>query len=174
MKNKNYIYFEEDAYIDTVISTQIAVIGYGNQGRAQALNMRDSGLKIIIGNKEDAYKKRAQTDNFPVYEISEAVSRSEIVFLLTPDETMPELFEKEIKPYLREGMTVVFASGYNIGFNLLDVPKDIDVIMIAPRMIGIGVRERFLNKEGYFSFVSIHQNYTKNAKEKMLTYLIIY
>ena len=165
---ERYVFFEEDADTSIVKGKQIAVIGYGNQGRSQAMNMRDSGLTVVIGNREDRYKEKANQDGFMVYSIEEAVKNAAIVFILIPDEDMPQIFEEQIKPSIRSGQIFVFASGYNIGFNLLVMPKDVDVIMIAPRMIGVGVRERYLTKEGYFSFLSVHQNYSGNAQQTVL------
>ncbi|GAJ23442.1 unnamed protein product, partial [marine sediment metagenome] len=101
------------------------------------------------GNKEDSYKERALKDGFKIFNISEVVKRADIIFLLTPDETMPQMFEKEIEPNLKDGACINFASGYNIAFNLIKPPDYIDVIMIAPRMIGVGVRENYLNGEGF-------------------------
>ena len=162
------IYFENNANLEKIKDKKIAIIGYGNQGRAQALNLRDSGLDVIIGNKEDSYKEKALKDGFKIFNISEAVKRADIVFLLTPDETMPEMFEKEIEPNLKDGACINFASGYNIAFNLINPPDNIDVIMIAPRMIGVGVRENYLNGEGFYSFIGVHQEVTGNAKQILL------
>ena len=139
------IFHEEDGNLSILNDKTIAIIGYGNQGRAQALNLRDSGLNIIVGNIEDDYRNFALKDNFSVFAIKEATEKSDIIFLLLPDEIMNNIFENDIKPNLKPKSTIVFASGYNIGFNLLKPPADVDVILIAPRMIGVGVRENFLN-----------------------------
>lgn len=120
---KDYLFFEQDGNIEDVKGKQIAVIGYGNQGRSQALNMRDSGLSVIIGNRDDKYKEKAVHDKFEVFDPQEAVAKGDIIFLLIPDEDMPSIFEEMIKPALIPGKTVVFASGYNVGFNLLKFPK---------------------------------------------------
>jgi ketol-acid reductoisomerase len=168
MSEKKYIYFEEEADFSLIKDKIIAIIGYGNQGRSQALNLRDSGLNVIIGNIADNYRKKAENDGFKVYDIIEAVKQADIVFILTPDESMPDLFKTQIQPYLRKGSTVNFASGYNIAFNLIIPPTDVNVIMIAPRMIGVGVRERYLTKEGYYSFICVHQDATGNAKQILL------
>ncbi|MFX1304622.1 MAG: ketol-acid reductoisomerase [Promethearchaeota archaeon] len=162
------IFHEEDGDLSILENKTISIIGYGNQGRAQALNLRDSGLNVIIGNIEDDYKKIAIRDNFPVYSIKEATEKSEIIFLLIPDEIMNEIFEKEINPNLKPESILVFASGYNIGFNLLKPPEDIDVLLIAPRMIGVGVRENFLKNEGFFSFIAIEKDASGHAKEILL------
>jgi ketol-acid reductoisomerase len=162
------IYHEKDADISILKNSVISIIGYGNQGRSQALNMRDSGLNVIVGNVEDNYKKNAIKDGFETLSIEEAVKESNIAFILIPDEIMKEVFEKSIKTNLKEGNAIVFASGYNVGFKLLDLPENIDVLMIAPRMIGVGVRETFLTGEGFFSFIATEQDYTGNAMNRVL------
>jgi ketol-acid reductoisomerase len=162
------IYYEGDGDISVLSNAIIGMIGYGNQGRSQALNMRDSGLEVIIGNRDDDYKVRAKKDGFHVYSIEEAVKRADHLFFLIPDEIMNDVFEERILPHLRRNQSIIFASGYNIAFNLLNPPEFVDVLLIAPRMIGIGVRERFLNKKGYFSFINVHQNVSGNAHQNLL------
>ncbi|MFX0080831.1 MAG: ketol-acid reductoisomerase [Candidatus Hodarchaeota archaeon] len=162
------IFYEEDGDLSKLDGKTIAIIGYGNQGRAQALNLRDSGLNIIIGNVEDKYGKIATNDGFPVFSIKEASKKSDVIFLLIPDEVMNDVFEREIRPNIQAYSTLVFASGYNIGFKLLKPPKDLDVLLIAPRMIGVGVREKFLKDEGFFSFVAIEQDASGKAKQILL------
>ena len=162
------IFHEIDGDLSILNDKTIGIIGYGNQGRAQALNLRDSGLNVIVGNIEDKYKKNALKDNFPVYSIKEATEKSDIIFLLIPDEIMNNIFQKEIKPNIKTKTVLVFASGYNIGFNLLKPPEDSDVILIAPKMIGVGVRENFLKNEGFFSFIAIEQDFSGQAKKILL------
>lgn len=162
------IFHEKDGDISKIDGKTIAIIGYGNQGRAQALNLRDSGQEVIIGNIEDEYKNIALNDGFPVFSIKEAVLKSEIIFILIPDEIMNEVFERDIRLNIHNNSGLVFASGYNIGFGLLKPPKDIDVLLIAPRMIGIGVRESYLKNEGFFSFLGIEQDATGHAQEILL------
>lgn len=161
--------FHEDAGDLSVLKEKtIAMIGFGNQGRAQAMNLRDSGLKVIIGNIEDEYKKTAKEDGFEVYSIEDAVKRSDVMFILIPDEVMSEIFEQKIKPNLKAGSTLCFASGYSIGFKLLKPPETNNVILIAPRMIGVGVRETYLTGEGFFSFIAIEQDFTGDAQKTLL------
>jgi ketol-acid reductoisomerase len=162
------IYHDNKISLDPIKDKPIGIIGYGNQGRAQALNLRDSGLDIIIGNIDDQYKIVAQNDGFKVYSIEEATFRSDIVFILIPDEIMKKIFKENIKPHLKPYSALVFASGYNIGFKVINVPQNIDVIMIAPRMIGVGVRENYLNRKGFFSFIAIEQDITGTAKKTLL------
>jgi len=162
------IFHEEDGDLSFLKNKTISIIGYGNQGRAQALNLKDSGLSVIVGNIEDKYKKIALNDEFSVYPINKATEKSDIIFLLIPDEIMNDIFEKEIRPNLKSKSTLVFASGYNIGFNLLEPPENVDVLLIAPRMIGVGVRENFLKNEGFFSFIAIEQDASGQAQDILL------
>ncbi|MBY9010070.1 MAG: NAD(P)-binding domain-containing protein [Candidatus Lokiarchaeota archaeon] len=151
------IFHETDGNLSFINSKVISIIGYGNQGRAQALNLRDSGLNVIIGNIEDDYKDFALKDGFNVYNIKKAVSKSDISFILVPDELMETIFREEISPFLKSSSAIVFASGYNIGFNLILPPDNVDVLLLAPRMIGVGVRENFLTNHGFFSFLPLNK-----------------
>ncbi len=162
------IFLEKDGDLSILNKKTISIIGYGNQGRAQALNLRDSGLNVVIGNIEDEFKNIAINDKFSTFSIEKATQESDIIFILLPDEIMNKIFEEKIKPNLKSGSTLVFASGYNIGFNLLKPPKETDVLLLAPRMIGVGVRENFLNNKGFFSFIAIEQDISGQAKEILL------
>lgn len=162
------IYYDEDADPAAVAGETIAILGYGNQGSAQAQNLRDSGLDVIVGNIDDAYAEAARAAGFTVVPIAEAVRRAEVLFLLTPDEVMPEVYERDIAPHLRAGQLLDFAHGYNVGFGLIVPPPSIDVVMIAPRMIGAGVRDSYRSGEGFPSFVGVHQDATGRAKARML------
>lgn len=162
------IFHESDGNINLLKTKIISVIGYGNQGRAQALNLRDSGLNVIIGNINDDYKRLAIKDGFQVCEIKDAITKSDISFLLIPDEIIRPVFREEIQDNLKPNSSLVFASGYTIGFNLISPPQNINVLLIAPRMIGVGVRENYLNGQGFFSFIAIEQDHTKNAREILL------
>ncbi|MBD3213632.1 MAG: ketol-acid reductoisomerase [Candidatus Lokiarchaeota archaeon] len=162
------IYHEKDGNISDIKEKTVAIVGYGNQGRAQALNLRDSGINVIVGNREDEYKQFAKDDGFSTYSITEAVEKADIIFILIPDEILDEVFEQSIHPNLSKGNAIVFASGYNVGFGLIALPDDIDVLLLAPRMIGVGVREKFLDGEGFFSFIAIEQDATGGAKNILL------
>ena len=153
------VYYDSDADLSIVQGKRLAFIGYGNQGAAQAQNLRDSGVaEIVIGNREDTYREAALAAGFRVMGIPEASAWGEVVFLLIPDEEQPAVFREQIGPHLRPGSTLVVASGYNVAFNLLALPDSIDVVMVAPRMIGAGVRERFVRGEAYPCFVSVERD----------------
>ncbi len=158
------IYYDKDTDLSIVQAKRLAFIGYGNQGAAQSQNLRDSGVsEILIGNREDTYKDAAIADGFQVVSIPEAAAWGDVVFLLIPDEEQPQVFREQIAPNLRAGTTVVVASGYNVAFQLFDLPTFIDVTMVAPRMIGAGVRERYLRGEPYPCFVSVERDVSGNA-----------
>jgi len=169
MKSKpTMIYSRQDAEPKTLDGITVAVIGYGNQGRSQALNLRDSGVHVIVGNRSDDYQERVHADGFEVFEIPVAVRKAQVFILLVPDEVLPGVFEEQIGPHLKPNDALVFASGYNIAFGHITPPQNLDVFLLAPRMIGVGVRERYLNREGFFSLVGVHQDASGSAKEKML------
>jgi len=159
------IFKDKDADLSFIKDKKIAVIGYGNQGYAQAHNFRDSGLDVIIGNIDDEYKKKAMEDGFDVYDIEKAAKLGQIICLLIPDEIMAEVYQKKIHPYLGKGNVLDFASGYNIYFNFITPPPDVDVVMVAPRMIGEGVRELYIKGKGFPSLIGIAQNASGNARE---------
>jgi ketol-acid reductoisomerase len=165
---KSRIYYDQDADLSVLNDRTIAVIGYGNQGRAQALNLKDSGCKVIIGVLPDETQKLAGKDKFKTYSIAEAAALADILLLLIPDEVMPEVFEKDIRPGLKRGKTVCFASGYNVAFNFLKLPRGIDVVLVAPRMIGAGVRGRYLEGKGFPSFIGVHREGSRKALQTTL------
>jgi ketol-acid reductoisomerase len=159
------IYYDHDADTSLLESKCIGIIGYGNQGRAQALNMRDSGIRdILIGTVKDKTYDQAREDGFQVMEIDEVVQKSDILFMLIPDEIMPDVFRKQVEALLRPGMVLNFASGYNITFQHIVPPQDVDVIMVAPRMIGDGVRNLFLQNKGYPAFLAVEQDVSGSAR----------
>ncbi len=169
MKNRDTRIFTRDlASLKPLDSAIIAIIGYGNQGRAQALNLRDSGVNTIIGNRVDSYQETARSDGFEVFDIPTAVRNADIVILLIPDEILPSVFEDDIRSHLKPDSTLVFASGYSIAFNQIKIPRDVDFLLIAPRMIGVGVRERYLTKEGFYCLVGVHQDHSGSAWDRTL------
>lgn len=163
------IYYDKDADLGPVLDKTIAIIGYGNQGRAQALNMRDSGVKrIIVGSTwEDGFNK-AKEDGFEAFDIVEASKQADIVFILLPDEVAPPIYKDQIEPHLEAGDVVNFSSGYNITFHHITPREDLDIIMVAPRMIGNGVRETFVSGQGFPAFIVVDQDHTGKAKETAL------
>ncbi len=141
----------------------IAVLGYGSQGRAQSLNLRDSGMNVIIGLKRgsDAWK-RAESEGFKVYEVGQASKLADMIIVLVPDVVQPKVY-KEIEPNLTKGKILGFSHGFNIHFGLIKPPKDIDVIMVAPKAPGPRVREEYLVGFGVPALVAVSQDYSKSG-----------
>ncbi len=159
------VYYDQDADLSYLKDKTSAIIGYGNQGKAQAMNMRDSGLSVIIGSIKDASWDEAVEDGFQVYPIKEASQKGDIIFLLIPDEVQKDVYEKEIKEALTSGKALNFAHGYNIRYGLIKPPEDVDVIMVAPRMIGVRVRTSFVEGTGVPSFLAVEQDASGHAKD---------
>ena len=165
-------YFDADASLDALRGQTLAIIGYGNQGRAQALNLRDSGLQVIVGNLKDESAQQAERDGFPVLSIAEAVEKGDVIALLIPDEVQRKVYDEVIAQRLRPGKTLDFATGYNIHFGVIVPPKDIDVIMVAPRMMGAMVRSSFERGEGAPAFIAVAQDATGKALDKALAWAL--
>lgn len=160
------IFYDNDASIDPVVDKVVTIIGYGNQGRAQALNMRDSGIKkIIVGTSRPEAYNTTNKDGFEVYSIAEASKLADIIFILIPDEVAPEVYKKDIEPNLKDGDVLNFSSGYNITFGDIKPKDNIDVVMVAPRMIGDGVRETYESGQGFPAFLVVEQDASGHARE---------
>jgi ketol-acid reductoisomerase len=162
------LYFDDSASLDALGGQTLAVVGYGNQGRAQALNLRDSGMAVIVGNRDDEYRGEAVRDGFDVVTIAEAARRGDIVLVLTTDESQPLIWADQIAPGLEAGNMLVWASGYNVGYGLITPPADVDVVLVAPRMPGSEVRTMFERGVGALSSVWVHQDSTGTARERMM------
>ncbi|MBI1386085.1 MAG: ketol-acid reductoisomerase [Rhizobiales bacterium] len=156
-------YFDEDGDLSLLEGRTVCIFGYGNQGRAQALNMRDSGIEVIVGSRSDASAEQCREDGFAVHPLAEAAARADVLFLLLPDEVMPEIYRAEIAPHLKPGVVLVFASGYNIFFKHITPPADADVVLVAPRMIGKGVRDTFVSGVGFPSLIGVEQDASGKA-----------
>ncbi|TCP54286.1 ketol-acid reductoisomerase [Tamaricihabitans halophyticus] len=163
MGTKARIYRETDADIAALGERTVGIIGYGNQGAAQARNLRDSGVPVLVGNRADEYFGPAAEAGFAPLPIAEVADRAQVVLLLIPDEVQPEVCAEQLAPGLRAGDTLVLASGYNWAFGLLEVPAGVDVVMVAPRMIGAAVRDRFVARQGYPCFVSVERDASGSA-----------
>lgn len=163
------VYFDHDLSLNPLKGKTLAVIGYGSQGEAQAKNLRDSGLKVIVGLKKDGRSwTKAAEEGFEVYTISEATEKADIVLFLIPDMVQPEVYTKSIAPYLKEGKTLNFAHGFNIHFKQIIPPKNIDVIMVAPKSPGPRLRETYVEGFGVPALIAVYQDYTGHAREMAL------
>lgn len=162
------IYYDHDADLSFLQGKTVTIIGYGNQGSAQAQNMRDSGVRVIIGSIEDEKADRARADGFGVHSIAEAVREGDIISLLIPDEVQKTVYESDIRANLAPGKVLNFAHGYNLRFGLITPPTDVDVIMVAPRMIGVNVRKAFLKGGGVPAYIAVWQDASGQAKPMTL------
>src|SRR6266516_4214928 len=150
-------YREQDADPDGLSGQAIAVVGYGNLGRSMALNLRDSGLAVTVGNVDDDYRATARADGFQVSGVAEAVATADVVYVLVPDEVIPEVFRDDVAPRLRPGACVCFASGYVVAYGLVDPPEGVDVLLLAPRMLGEMARTlQAFADNGFFKSVTWH------------------
>jgi len=163
-------YYESDADTGIFQDKTIAVIGYGSQGRGQALNLRDSGLPVIIGLRPGKSWQLASEDGFDVYTVDEAVKRADIIQILLPDETQGAVFRTEIAPFIEEGNCLMFSHGFNIHYGQIVPPPTIDVVMVAPKGPGHMVRRTYEEGKGVPALIAVHQNYSGKAKEIALGY----
>jgi len=162
------VYHDDDVDPAALGGETVAVIGYGIQGRAQALNLRDSGACVVVGNRRDEYRARAAADGFEALDVTAAVSRGTIVLLLVPDEVQPAVFRDEIRAHLEAGSALVFAHGFSVRYGLIDPPENVDVLLLAPRLPGQFVRSRFVDGWGVPAFVAVARDATGRAWSRLL------
>ena len=165
------IYKDKDVCLKYIQSKKVGIIGFGNQGKAQALNLRDSGVNIHIGGRINGGSlNKAQALGFEVGTISDTVQSSDFIVLLIPDQIMSKVFENDILPYLRQGQSLCFSHGYNIHYKLISPPNDVNVIMAAPSGAGVELRRNYEKKSGIPGLFAIHQDFSKDSKELALSY----
>ena len=161
------VYRADDAPPDALAGESVAVLGYGHLGRTAALNLRDSGAKVRIGNREDEYAIRARAEGFEVVAIA-AAAAADIVFVLLPDEVIPTVFGAEIVPALRPGCAIAFGSGYSLAYGLIQPPATVDVLLVAPRMAGDSARARYVAGQGFWACIGVEQDRSGRAEQRML------
>ncbi len=165
------LYYDLDANWDVIQDKKIAVIGYGSQGHAHALNMHDYGLDVTVGLYEGSKSwEKAQSDGLKVAVVSEAVASADVIMILIPDEKQAQVYRDSIAPNLKAGAALVFAHGFSIHFNQIVPPENVDVFMVAPKGPGHLVRREYQKGKGVPCLMAIHQNYTGNAQELALAY----
>jgi ketol-acid reductoisomerase len=165
------IYYDKDANLKHLKGKKIAIIGYGSQGHAQAQNLRDSGLEVIVAELKGTENYQfALRDGFKPTTAAEASKQSDLIQILAQDHLQAKLYEEDVKPHLQKGKTLLFSHGFNIHYGQILPSKEIDVVMIAPKGPGHLVRREFLKGAGVPSLVAIHQDFTKKAKQTALAY----
>jgi len=165
------IYYEKDADLRLLSGKTIAIIGYGSQGHAHALNLRDSGQTVLVGLYRGSRSwAKAEAEGLTVLPVEEAAERGELIMLLVPDQTQREVYERAIARALRPGKMLLFAHGFNIHYNQIVPPPDVDVAMVAPKGPGHRLRELFLEGQGVPALLAVHQNASGRAKELALAY----
>ncbi len=146
----------------------VCVIGYGHLGASMAGNLRDAGLTVVVANIDDDYRRRAAADGFVVGDIRATVADADLVYVLIPDESIPDVFRSSVAPELRPGAAVCFASGFCLAYGLIDAPGSVDVLMLAPRMLGEEVRRAAVDGTGFVSYVSVEHDATGRARQRLL------
>jgi ketol-acid reductoisomerase len=165
------MYYDKDANLDLIRDKTIAIIGYGSQGHAHALNLQDSGCNVIVGLYEGSKSwAQAETQGLPVMPVAEAAARADIIMMLVPDTTQASLYEQAIAPHLRPGKTLMFAHGFNIHFGQIQPPPGVDVSMVAPKAPGHRMREVFTEGFGVPALLAVAQDASGQAKAIALAY----
>jgi ketol-acid reductoisomerase len=163
------IYYDADASLEPLRGKTIAVIGYGSQGRAQALNLRDSGLRVVVGLRSEGRSYEvAKADGFEPVPMEVAAERGDVILMLVPDVPMAEVYSRYVEPHLKPGKTLVFAHGYNVHFGRIRPPKDVNVVLVAPKSPGPLLRQKFLEGKGVPALVAVHNDATGEAKSVAL------
>ena len=164
------VYYDDAVAKDALEGKTIAVVGYGSQGHAHAQNLRDTGHQVVIGVREGKSAEAAREDGFDVLPVAEATKKAEVVMILAPDEIQGTLYENEIAPNLEEGDALVFAHGFNIHFDVINPPKNVDVFLVAPKGPGHLVRRTFTEGFAVPALFAVYQDATGTAQDLALSY----
>lgn len=165
------MYYENDGDLNVFKGRTVAVLGYGSQGHAHALNLKDSGVNVVVGLREDSPSRaKAGEHGLEVLTVAEAVKAADVVMMLLPDEKQKEVYDTQVEPNLRDGQALAFAHGFNIHFKQITPPDFVDVFMIAPKGPGHLVRRVFEEGQGVPALVAVEQDYTGKAKDVALAY----
>ena len=166
------VYYDRDADLNLIKGKKVAIIGYGSQGHAHALNLRDSGVKdvAVALRKNSQGVKKAEAEKLKVMEVAEAAKWADVMMMLTPDELQAEIYTNHLHPHMKDGAALMFAHGLNIHFNLIEPRADLDVMMIAPKGPGHTVRSEYQRGAGVPCLLAIHQDASGNAHDLGLSY----
>jgi ketol-acid reductoisomerase len=165
------VYYDKDADLSLLEGKTVAIMGYGSQGHAHAQNLRDSGVNVVIGLYEGSKSRaRAEADGFPVMSVRDAAKQADVIMMLMPDHTQKRVYDESVAPELTAGKTLMFAHGFNIHFDRIVPPADVDVSMIAPKGPGHIVRDMYVEKIGVPALIAVYQDASGQAKEKALAY----
>lgn len=169
--NNLHIFLDKDINTELIKTKKIVIIGFGSQGYGQSMNLKDSGCEVVLGLRENGKSaKKAEQYGFKIMPIEEAVKWADIVQILIPDEIQAEVYEKQIKPYLKAGQYLMFSHGFNIHYKKIVAPDNVNVIMVAPKGPGHTVRSEFEIGRGVPSLIAIYQDPSKDSKEVALSY----
>src|SRR5688572_28743750 len=166
------VYYDRDADLNIIKSKKIAIVGYGSQGHAHTLNLRDSGVKdVVVALRPDgASARKAQGEGLKVMSIADAAKWADVIMMLVPDELQADIYKEHIEPNIRDGAALAFAHGLNVHFNLIEPKASVDVIMIAPKGPGHTVRGEYQKGGGVPCLIAIHQDASGNAHDLALSY----
>lgn len=165
------VYYDQDASLDNLKNKKIAVLGYGSQGHAHALNLKDSGMNVCVGLRESSQSwQKAKDAGFDVKKVSDAVKQSDVVMILLPDQTQKKVYDEEIAPYLKDGSTLAFGHGFNIHYKQIVPPNNINVMMIAPKSPGHLVRRTYEQGNGVPCLIAVHQDFSGDTLQLALAW----
>src|SRR5438270_601877 len=166
------VYYDRDADINLIKGKKVAVVGYGSQGHAHVLNMRDSGVKDVVAALRPGSPSaaKAEAEGIQVMSVADAAKWADVVMMLTPDELQGDIYRGELEPNMKKGAALMFAHGLNVHFNLIEPRKDLDVLMVAPKGPGHTVRSEYKRGGGVPCLIAIHQDASGNAHDLCLYY----
>lgn len=164
------IYYDHDANLSVLQSRTVAIIGYGSQGHAHALNLRDSGVPVVVGIRPGASRERARRDGLNAMDVAQAAQAADVIMILAPDHVQPDVYQSSIAPYLSAGKSLAFAHGFAIHFGEIVPPPDVDVFMIAPKAPGHLVRRLYREGQGTPCLLAVHQDATGKARDIAMAY----
>lgn len=164
-------YYDKDCDLKFLEGKTVAIMGFGSQGHAHALNLKESGVKVVVGLRKNSKSWKAAEDfGLDVYEVKDAAKLADVVMMLVPDEVSADIYNKEVAPYLKDGDTLMYAHGFNVHYNLVNPPEGVDVSMVAPKGPGHTVRSQYQKGNGVPSLVAVYKDKSGQAKDLALAY----